>query len=1592
MKKHNIAWITGSLVAALATIGILAWQQRDSSIEKSSVSLRPRSDLAIEVRKTAAVAATTASTVASEQKEGTTASNAENPSATALPSPEGLWNQPVLEPQFARFKEWVSRYTSTELSQKQALEQEGQALAAERRDAMRSLIQNDPLRALELAVPFSVERQLPAVVQTLLETRVSGRGSLEIFGALPAPGKAHLVTPMFHKATIAGRTFDAFIYGRRSGEPTRRNAILNGVVIENLMAVNENPLRLLDSAEATSRLPSPADAVCTISGNPATANNTPVAADVGGETFLLCGPSHALALNTQLVQAEVAAANGDSQPSEGGNVAASAQTEGTKKLILIRVDFSDMPGTPFNDTTGIDLISGLNTFFMDMSYGRSGFALNGSGSTITATLRMPQTAASYGSGENYFQLRTDARSAAIAAGHSLGNFDYELYCFNDIPGWYWAGLGYVGASGVWLNGYFSVGVAGHELGHNYGLNHANFWDARAHSVLGSTNASSEEYGDNLDTMGSANGGSYHFNARYKSYLNWLRSSNVTTVASSSIHRIHAHDDPSTNGIRALKIARSSGSNYWVEFRQKFTGNKWLMNGVGLRLAGNGNEKSQLLDTTPGSTDGKSDAALVIGRTYSDITAGVHITPLRKGGTTPESIDVAVNLGTFPGNAVPTVTLDAAQTETSTGITLNFSASATDTDGDTLAYYWDFGDGTFGTNGSAAGKIWPSSGEYVVRCVVSDMKGHEASDSVVITVGTPGTYSIRGTVTANSAPLINARVSASFSKYAYTDSDGSYVIAGLSPASYNLSVTHASYDTFTPSGFSNPVSVGPSRTAIDFIGEGGTTGGGGGSVTLTSPSSGNTYTAPATVSMSASATATLGQIVNKVEFFQGVTKLGEDPLAPYTLTWSSAPAGTYTLSARSTDTAGYSATSAPVNITIHPQVPTITSQPQSKSVIAGTNVTFSVTVSGSAPFTYRWRLNGTNIAGAVSSSLTLNNVQPQQAGAYSILVTNVAGSVASSSANLIVTCAYATSESGTAFSSAGGSGAVLVSTAGSCSWDVQDVPSWISVTSASSFTGNGTVSYAVAANTNSSSRTATLDIAGRNYTVSQGGPDLTIPTVSFSTPSSSATITSVVVTVTGTARDNNAVAQVEIAVGAGGFATATGTENWTANVTLQPGTNILSVRSTDLSGNLSATNTRSVFCSMPSSLNLTVNGAGSVAGATNGQRFPIGMTCKLTAIPLPGYVFSNWAGHVSSASPALTFLMASNLQIEANFVSNPFTTSKGVFNGLFYEDDQVRLGQSGFFSLTLSDKGAYSAYVQLGTRKTKASGKLTLNGRATNVVTRPGTNALIITWAVGLDGSDQITGTVGDGTWTADLLGDRATFHKTNAAPQVGNHTLLLLGSSGDLAPEGDSYGTASVDAAGVVKLKAYLADKSSITGKVPLSKNGQWPLYAPLYGGKGALLGWATFSDQPSTDFEGVMSWIKPAIPGPALYPDGFSSEAALLGSRYTPASGNTNRVLNFSNAVVLVSGGNLPASYTNDVLLGASGKVTNSGPNSLTMNFTPSSGLFSGSFVPAGVAKGVAFRGVALQKANIAGGYFLGTNTSGRIALEAPPLSPSLP
>jgi hypothetical protein len=82
-------------------------------------------------------------------------------------------------------------------------------------------------------------------------------------------------------------------------------------------------------------------------------------------------------------------------------------------------------------------------------------------------------------------------------------------------------------------------------------------------------------------------------------------------------------------------------------------------------------------------------------------------------------------------------------------------------------------------------------------------------------------------------------------------------------------------------------------------------------------------------------------------------------------------------------------------------PKITTEPLSQAVAVGANVTFSVAAGGAGPLSYQWLLGTNSIAGATASSYTRTNVQSVDAGSYTVVVTNSAGSVISSNAMLTV---------------------------------------------------------------------------------------------------------------------------------------------------------------------------------------------------------------------------------------------------------------------------------------------------------------------------------------------------------------------------------------------------------------------------------------------------------------------------------------------------------------------------------------------------------------------------------------------------------------
>lgn len=81
------------------------------------------------------------------------------------------------------------------------------------------------------------------------------------------------------------------------------------------------------------------------------------------------------------------------------------------------------------------------------------------------------------------------------------------------------------------------------------------------------------------------------------------------------------------------------------------------------------------------------------------------------------------------------------------------------------------------------------------------------------------------------------------------------------------------------------------------------------------------------------------------------------------------------------------------------MPTVWSQPASRPVAPGANASFTVTATGQPNPSFQWRKNGANLSAQTNATLTITNVQTSDVGTYSVIVSNSAGTVASSNAAL-----------------------------------------------------------------------------------------------------------------------------------------------------------------------------------------------------------------------------------------------------------------------------------------------------------------------------------------------------------------------------------------------------------------------------------------------------------------------------------------------------------------------------------------------------------------------------------------------------------------
>lgn len=643
------------------------------------------------------------------------------------------------KPEFAAFNDWARRYLRSDRSA--AIAAEGIARGERRLEALADLIEFDPAEAIASAIPAAVRRQLPPGVP--MEERVAGRGDFSALFVVPAPG-VPVEKPVLRELRLGGRRLEAFVYGRRAHQTTKYAVPLHGIAVGKRAALHESPVRVLEAGE----VPDPAKPltqVCPISGRqtplaaPAEPVNLtePLVAEVGDKTVSFCDPAHIHELAATL-------ADGEAGPSPHVSAAppllASSWTEGQQDVLVIRVDFPDLAGDPVipwenTPITQAFALSRMNSevdpFFRETSFHKT--SLN---TTVTSQLyRMPQTANYYATNGVSHELMDDAKDA-VAASYTLSDFDRFIVVFSNlgsIPGSRitYGGLG--GGSNAWINGYFDQGVVVHELGHTYGLPHANLWRVSDGNPL-SSGGSSIEYGDIFDTMGSSSSHG-QFNHSFKHRMNWMTDANVRTVTTSGTYRVHRFDDAAATGVLALKIARDSSHSYWVGLRKKFPMHATIDHGAYILWGYTDGRQSALLDlNTPG--DSASDAGLKVGATLSDAVAGIHMTPVAESGSAPnEALDVVVNLGAFPGNGPPSASIGVPAGARTNRPAL-FTAAATDPNGDALAYLWDFGDGLPNQSTATRTQVWEVGGTYAVTCTVSDMKGGKMVATASVTVDDP----------------------------------------------------------------------------------------------------------------------------------------------------------------------------------------------------------------------------------------------------------------------------------------------------------------------------------------------------------------------------------------------------------------------------------------------------------------------------------------------------------------------------------------------------------------------------------------------------------------------------------------------------------------------------------------------------------------------------------------------------------------------------------------------------------------------------------------------------------------------------------------
>jgi hypothetical protein len=291
------------------------------------------------------------------------------------------------------------------------------------------------------------------------------------------------------------------------------------------------------------------------------------------------------------------------------------------------------------------------------------------------------------------------------------------------------------------------------------------------------------------------------------------------------------------------------------------------------------------------------------------------------------------------------------------------------------------------------------------------------------------------------------------------------------------------------------------------------------------------------------------------------------------------------------------------------------------------------------------------------------------------------------------------------------------------------------------------------------------------------------------------------------------------------------------------------------------------------------GTTALAGATNS----VLAWANVAASNAGNYYFtvSNAAGTVSSSVATLTVLS-----------TNTIATVAGAYNGLFFQTNAdgtpaVSEATAGFLgNCVVASNGAYSAKLYVGGQSYSLAGAFSISGNASATIPRTGAGSSNVTAVLQLDlihGTRQMTGFISSTTagsaWTAPLLGDLAA----NAFPQVVGASLLISPGLSANSPTNDGLAIGLV-ANSVLSLSGALGDTAAMSQTVPISKDGNVPLFVNLYTNGGLLEGWVNLAGGAAT---GNLTWIRPSgVLLPAGFPQGFDTVVQVTGAAYQQGLG----------------------------------------------------------------------------------------------------------